>query len=168
MTGGLVNDTICTLIFLIKSDQILLAIKKRGFGESLYNGVGGKIEPGETIEQTLLRETNEEITVTPMHYWKVAEHSFVQSADKEPWSINMHVFVCDEWHGEPTETEEMAPEWFDIKDIPYDKMWQDDEYWLPQVLAGKKVVGFFNFDENNKLMTHDVKMVDQLPGETNG
>ena len=37
-----------TLLFLRRDGQILLAMKKRGFGEGKWNGVGGKVEPGET------------------------------------------------------------------------------------------------------------------------
>jgi hypothetical protein len=28
----------------------------------------------------------------------------------------------------------MKPEWFNIKNIPYDKMWEDDKIWLPEIL----------------------------------
>ena len=59
----------------------------------------------------------------------------------------------------------MAPEWFKIEDIPYGNMWQDDEYWLPQVLAGNKVYGEFTFDKDDKLLTHNVEIVDTLPHE---
>lgn len=153
----------CTLLFLKKDNQILLAMKKRGFGSDRYNGVGGKIEPGETIEQALVRETQEEINVTPTNFWKVAEHDFVQDESSEPWRMYVHAYLCDEWQGDPSETEEMRPEWFNVAAIPYDNMWADDEYWLPPVLAGKLVLGKFTFDENDNLLTHDVKTVDNLP-----
>lgn len=39
-----------TLCLLRKDNQILLAKKKRGFGEGKYNGVGGKLEKNETPE----------------------------------------------------------------------------------------------------------------------
>lgn len=155
----------CSLLFLRKDNDILLAMKKRGFGSDRYNGVGGKIEPGETIEQALVRECREEITVIPMHYWKVAEHDFLQTEGDEPWRMYVHVYLCDEWEGEPHETEEMAPEWFAIEDIPYDNMWEDDTYWLPQVLAGNKVYGEFTFDADDKLLTHNVEIVETLPHE---
>ena len=60
-----------TLCLLKKDDKILLAMKKRGFAQGKYNGVGGKIEEGETPEQAMIRETEEEISVTPTKYEKV-------------------------------------------------------------------------------------------------
>ena len=50
-----------TLLFLQKGDQILLAMKKRGFGAGRWNGVGGKLEAGEDIEEAAIRECQEEI-----------------------------------------------------------------------------------------------------------
>lgn len=147
-----------TLLFLRKDNQVLLAMKKRGFGAGKWNGVGGKLEPGETVEQALIRETEEEIGVTPTNFWAVAELDFVQDVETaDPWHMYVYAYICDEWQGDPIESEEMAPQWYAISDIPYDRMWQDDEHWLPQVLAGQKVIGRFTFDHEDKLLTHTVK-----------
>jgi mutator protein MutT len=159
------TEKTCTLLFLMRGDEILLAMKKRGFGANRYNGVGGKIDPGETVEEALIRECQEEIEVTPLHFWKVAEHDFVQNTGKNPWRMYVHAYLCDEWKGEPVETEEMAPEWFNLKDIPYDNMWQDDVFWIPQVLAGKKLVGKFTFDEQDNMLTHSTKEVEHFLNE---
>ena len=35
-------------------------MKKRGFGEGRWNGYGGKIKEGETIEESAIREIEEE------------------------------------------------------------------------------------------------------------
>lgn len=153
---------ICTLLFLRRGDEILLAMKKRGFGSNRYNGVGGKIDTGETIEQALVRECQEEIDVTPTHYWKVARHDFVQPEGGQAWRMIVHVYLADEWEGEPIETEEMAPEWFTLGNIPFKNMWSDDEFWLPQVLEGKKVHGEFTFDEEENILTHRVVSVDTV------
>jgi mutator protein MutT len=153
---------VCTLIFLRKDGQILLAMKKRGFGSNRYNGIGGKIEPGETIEQALIRETEEEILVTPIHFWKVARHDFLQENGEKPWHMIVHVYFCDKWQGTPTETEEMAPEWFAESDIPYDNMWSDDEFWLPQVLAGEKNEGVFHFNDSDELLSYNVQTVENV------
>ena len=155
------TEKTCTLLLLVRDDEILLAQKKRGFGEGKWNGVGGKIEPDETIEQALVRECQEEIGVTPTSYYKVAEHDFMQE-EVEPWRMYVHAYICTEWEGEPTESEEMAPLWFKISDIPYADMWSDDEYWLPLVLDGKKLRGTFTFDAQNELLTHEVTEVISL------
>lgn len=140
----------CTLIFLLKDGQILLAMKKRGFGANRWNGAGGKIEPGESIGQGLVRECQEEINVTPLLYEKVAICDFLFPGGVP--SMRMHAFICTEWDGEPSESEEMAPQWFDIGDIPYDDMWQDDRYWLPMILEGKRLHARFTFDEEENLI----------------
>lgn len=155
-----------TLLFLRRGDQILLALKKRGFGEGKWNGAGGKLEAGETVEQALVRETVEEIGVTPTSWTAVGQLDFVQDAEtSDPWHMFVYAYIADAWDGEPAESEEMMPKWFHIDDIPYKAMWDDDEFWLPYVLEGKKVIGKFTFDINDKLLTHDIKTVQELPGE---
>jgi hypothetical protein len=50
----------------------------------------------------------------------------------------------------------MAPKWFDIDKIPYDKMWVDDVLWLPKVIKGEYVKGNFYFGENEKLLKYEI------------
>jgi mutator protein MutT len=156
----MMSTKICTLLLLLRDDEILLAMKKRGFGMGLWNGVGGKIDPGETIEQALVRETQEEIGVTPTSYSKVAVHDFAFPDG----TIDMqgHVYLCREWSGEPVETEEMAPKWFKISDIPYDEMWQDDIVWMPLVLRGKLLRTNFTFDADQNMTRAEMDIVETL------
>jgi mutator protein MutT len=151
-----------TLLFLVKDNQILLAMKKRGFGAGKWNGVGGKIEVGESIEQALVRECQEEINVTPKNWKPVAELDFVQDSTTDPWHMYVHVYISHEWEGEPTESEEMNPAWFDVTAIPYADMWDDDAFWVPKVLEGELVTGKFIFDENDKMISHDIRTVANL------
>lgn len=150
--------TTCSLLFILEDNRILLAMKKRGFGSGRWNGVGGKLDLSETPEQAAIRECQEEIGVTPKNIQKVAEHDFI-SETAEPWRMYVHVFICSEWDGDPVETEEMRPEWFSQSLVPYNNMWEDDQYWLPQVLAGKKLRCSFTFGENDKMLTHNVREV---------
>lgn len=153
-------NQVCTLLILRRNDEVLLAMKKRGFGAGLWNGVGGKIDPGETVEQAMVRECQEEIGVTPIQFEKVAIHDFRFEDGNNDMLV--HAYLGTVWEGEPVETEEMAPQWFSIDDIPYDKMWDDDQYWLPQVLAGKKLENIFVFDNDNKLVSQQITEVEEL------
>lgn len=147
-----------TLLFLIKNGSILLAMKKRGFGQGRWNGVGGKLNPGETIEAATIRETQEEINVTPKSLEKVAVINFYFKPDtpKESFNQQAHVYFCKQWDGEPSETEEMNPKWYDLDQIPYSQMWPDDIYWLPEVIGGKKINAEFHFDNDDNVIKYEI------------
>ena len=132
-------------------------MKKRGFGANWWNGVGGKPDGEETIEQTTVRECQEEIGVTPLSFRDVAVLDFVFPEDKGDWNQRVHVYICDQWQGDPSETEEMAPKWFKLSDIPYDKMWPDDRIWLPEVLAGRTVEAAFTLGEDDEIVSVEYK-----------
>lgn len=151
-----------TLVFLQRPGELLLAMKKRGHGQGHWNGAGGKVEPNETIEQAMVRECSEEIGVTPTTYTKAAENIFYQPYKGEPCENTVHVYLCTAWEGQPTESDEMAPQWFSISQIPYDHMWPDDIHWLPQVLNGAKISGAFYYDDDNKLTSSDITEVESF------
>ena len=46
----------------IKGSRVLLIEKLTGIGQGKINGPGGKIDPGETPEQCVIRECQEELT----------------------------------------------------------------------------------------------------------
>ncbi len=125
-----------TLCFPITKTQILLAMKKRGFGKGKWNGAGGKPQDNESIKETTVRETEEETGITPTELKEVGIVHFYYSAN-ENWNQEVHVFKCKKWTGDIAETEEMLPKWFNLNDIPYSKMWPDDSHWLPKLLAGE-------------------------------
>ncbi len=156
------NKLTLTLVFLRRDGQVLLAMKKRGFGVNRWNGVGGKIEMGETLDQALVRESREEIDVDPIHYEKSADIKFNEYFKGRPTIMHVHVYSCTKWEGEPTESEEMRPKWFDVDSVPYKDMWPDDPFWLPQVLAGDKIVANFTLDKNDKIISHEINTVKQL------
>lgn len=55
-----------TLMLISNNEQILLGMKKRGFGMGKYNGFGGKVEAAESIIDAAIRETKEECGVEPI------------------------------------------------------------------------------------------------------
>jgi 8-oxo-dGTP pyrophosphatase MutT (NUDIX family) len=144
-----------TLLFLLKNNQILLAMKKRGFGINRWNGYGGKPKANETILETAIRETQEEIGVTPKNIFQVATLDFYFK-NKPEWDNQVLVYTTKEWVGEPIETEEMKPQWFDLDKIPFESMWPDDPFWLPSVLNNKKVQAKFTFGDNDIILDKEI------------
>jgi len=147
-----------TLLFLVKEGDVLLGMKKKGFGKGKWNGYGGKLKYGEEIHEAAGREMWEETMVRVREMVKHAELTFLFPAKPE-YNQTVHVFVSKKWDGTPTETEEMKPKWFDIKELPLDKMWQDDPHWLPKVMAGERLRAKFIFGGDNERI-EDVKMWD--------
>jgi len=140
-----------TLMFVIKEGKILLIEKKRGLGAGKMNGPGGKIEPGETPLEAVIRETQEELLVTPLSPVKLGELRFVMSDCPD---IHCHVYRADDLEGEPTETDEATPAWTLLEEIPYDRMWEDDRHWLPHVIAGQAFLGSFVFEGEKMRWKH--------------
>lgn len=139
-----------TLCFLVKGDRILLAMKKRGFGEGKWNGYGGKVEPEESLETAAMREVLEEANV-------VLDKNDIEARGKiifrnPPGSddFEVHIFVARQWQGEPEETEEMKPKWFGFPEIPFEHMWPSDKFWLPKLLEGRMISAEIFFDKTGK------------------
>jgi len=147
-----------------KDKEILLAMKKRGFGVGKWNGVGGKIdfEKGDkNVIDAAIRETEEEIGVQVKELEKVAILNFTFPYNRA-WDQTVHVFLAQNWEKEPVESEEMAPRWFKIHEIPYDKMWDDDKVWLPNILEGKKLKADFIFKEGEILSSQNIEIIEKL------
>lgn len=146
-----------TLMILKRDGKILLGTKKRGFGMGKINGVGGKVEPGETIREAAIRETFEEVGIRVNDCRDFGQVVFreLYFAGKPETDV-LHIFVSEDFSGEAVETDEIAPAWYPIKDIPYSKMWSDDEHWLPEVLRGNKVDAYFHFNDKNTFTDYRV------------
>ncbi len=145
-----------SLLFLLNGREVLLGRKKRGFAKGRWLGFGGKLEPGETIEQTAVRETVEEAWLRPLELARMATVNFY-FPHKPAWNQQVCVFTSRQWEGAPAESDEMAPQWFDVTALPLNTMWADARHWLPQVLAGKTLQADFRFNPELAIETFAVR-----------
>jgi 8-oxo-dGTP diphosphatase len=131
-----------TLLFVIRDGQVLLIHKKRGLGAGKINGPGGRIEPNESAMACAIREVEEELLIKAREVRGAGKLCF-QFIDG--YSIEGHVFTAGGYEGTPTETDEATPYWFDIDDLPYHRMWPDDELWMPLMFRRRPFLGRFVF-----------------------
>jgi 8-oxo-dGTP pyrophosphatase MutT (NUDIX family) len=145
-----------TICFLVddRSCRVLLGLKKRGFGEGKYNGFGGKIADGEDVGDSAVREIREECGLEVDRADLVPAGRLVFYFPFRPeFDHDASVFRVGRWQGEPRESDEMQPQWFPIREIPFHRMWQDDAHWLPLVLDGASVEAEFTFADDNETVS---------------
>lgn len=160
------NKKILTLCLVHDDSRLLLGMKKRGFGVGQWNGFGGKVETGETIKIAAQRELKEEAGLEALDMIEKGIIDF--SSENDPKVLEMHIFEVVKFSGEPIETEEMKPQWFDLDKLPFEKMWPSDFYWYPLFFANKKFTGKFLFDKPSdnehsaKIITKELFEVEKL------
>lgn len=124
---------IATLGFPIRGDKVLLGRKYHGaeIGKDILNGPGGKLEPEDTsLDACLIRETEEEIGITPTSFEKKAVVTFFTGGVP---GFEVHIYLIYEFVGEARNTEEMTEVgWHRIGEETYQKMHDGDLHWLPK------------------------------------
>lgn len=136
--------------YVIEGDQVLLITRKKvsgNLGLGKMAGVGGKTDLGESSEVAFKRETMEEvgIEVLDMEYRGQVAFTYNNAPER---NMLVDIFVCTSWGGTPSETEEGAvvPSWENIEELPVERMFSDNRYWVPQVLVGRSVNAFFVYE----------------------
>jgi len=81
----------------------------------LWEFPGGKVEPGERPEETVIRELQEELAITVKEAclapFTFASHSYPD------FQLLMPVFVCRRWEGNVTAREHRALKWVKPRDL---------------------------------------------------
>ena len=145
---------LATLCHILHEDTLLLQRKSAGFfGEGKWNGVGGKLKPGESLNEGVKREVFEETGL------QISQHKFhgilkfyfgkIKSPD---WIV--YVFSTRVFKGNLKSSEEGFLHWFSFDEIPYDQMWQDDKYWLPLLIKNRNFTGDFYFNDKGTILNN--------------
>lgn len=124
-----------TLGFVLRGDSVLLVHRQRPGDEhrGKFNGLGGKLEPGEDAVACLVRELQEEAGITPTAMRLRGTISWPGfGADGSDW-FGL-VFVVDAFEGEPPERNDDGPlAWVPLVDLDSRPMWDGDRFFLPLV-----------------------------------
>ena len=141
---------LATLAIIVRGDKVLLGEKKRGeIGSGTLNGPGGKLDPGETLEECVVRETREElgIELNPLRLDKLGVITFF--AHEVP-DFQVHLYRTEHFTGEIHETDDMIPGWYPIDSLPFDRMLESDRAWFARAARGEHFDAEVYYDDRAK------------------
>ena len=137
--------------------EVLLGEKLTGLGVGKIVGPGGKQEPGETPEDTAVREVREEVglTLSPENLVPLARITY-PFVGRPELSQRSYAFVVREWSGEPRSSDEISPAWWAMSRLPLDRMWSDAALWLPRALQGEYLEATFEIGQADQVLSQQM------------
>ena len=127
-----------TLGIILQDGKILLGEKKKGeIGTGVLSVPGGKLDPGETLEECVVRETRQELEIEldPATLELVARIDFYAMGEVD---FRVYVYRAKILSGEIHETDDMIPEWYPLNEDTFKRTYEADRHWLPKAARGEK------------------------------
>ncbi len=139
---------LATLCYAVRDNKTLMLYrnkKENDYHEGKWNGLGGKLEQGETPEECAVREMKEEtgLDVEKLHLKGMITFPMFDSVDD--WYV--FLFVIDEFSGELIDSPEGHLEWIDNDKLFDLNLWDGDRYFLPWLYQDKFFSAKFNYDK---------------------
>ena len=146
---------LATLCYLKQNGKTLMLhrIKKvNDIHAGKWNGLGGKLEPGESPEQCVIREVIEEsgLSITRLRY-----HGLLVFADFKGDEWYVWVFSADQFSGDLIESDEGHLEWVANELIPTLNLWPSDHIFLPWLADVKVFSARFQY-HGDSFLSHSV------------
>ena len=143
---------LATLCYVRKDGETLMVhrIKKENdMHQGKWNGLGGKLEPGETPEECAIREVYEEsglVVRNPMLKGLITFPGFNQDED---WYT--FLFVITDFNGELIDSPEGILKWIPDEELFQLNLWEGDRIFIPWL----EKTGFFSgkFSYKNEVLT---------------
>jgi 8-oxo-dGTP diphosphatase len=130
--------------------ELLLGVKKRGFGAGRLVAPGGRLEAGESAAGATVREVREETGLeVALGDLRAAGRIAYRFPARPEWDLTIAVFTAGRFAGEPRPSDELDPAWHRVAELDYTAMWDDARYWLPAALAGERVDALITFAADN-------------------
>jgi 8-oxo-dGTP diphosphatase len=147
---------LATLCYLRRGDHTLMVhrVKKlNDMHQGKWNGLGGKLEAGETPEECAIREIAEESGLQALHLDLKGFLTFPGFANDEDWYA--FVFVVDQFEGELIESPEGDLAWIENARLLDLQLWEGDRLFLPWLDRPGIFSGKFVY-KDGRLVDHHV------------
>jgi 8-oxo-dGTP diphosphatase len=160
----MIKHKLATLAYIRHEDEVLLLLrnkKENDFHEGKYIGIGGRLEPGETPLECIIREVKEEsgysfssenIQFRGYIYFDDIDRDKINE-DLPPfnWLVFLYSAVVKEKKSFINLEGDLK--WFPVHDIPYNEMWDGDRIFTPNLLNSTDVI-------EGKFLYRDNKIID--------
>ncbi|MFX0013776.1 MAG: NUDIX domain-containing protein [Promethearchaeota archaeon] len=148
----MVSHKLATLAYIVCNNEILLLFRnKKGendFHREKYIGIGGRLEPGETPLECILRELKEETgySLSPeeikfrgyIYFDEINRNKLTEDLPAFNWLVFLYYVHVTK------KNEFINPEgdlhWISVDKIPYERMWAGDRIFTPKLLETKEVI----------------------------
>ncbi|GAA1498889.1 8-oxo-dGTP diphosphatase [Paeniglutamicibacter kerguelensis] len=131
--------------------QVLLGLKRHGFGAGRVVAPGGKIEPGEAPAEAAARELREETAVmTDSDSLEPAARVYFRFPYAPATDMDCTVFLARDFTGPAKATDELEPAWYPLGHLPLERMWDDSALWLGLLLSGERFDAVVVLAEDNE------------------
>jgi len=147
---------LATLCYIRRQGKTLMVhrIKKENdIHLGKWNGLGGKLEPGETPEECAVREVFEESGLIVRKMTLKGMLTFPGFSDDEDWYA--FVFVITEFDGHLSDSPEGVLHWVEDDEIPNLNLWEGDRFFLPWLDNPGFFSGKFTYVDN-RLVEHHI------------
>lgn len=143
---------LATLCYLRRDGRTLMVHrtkKENDMHAGKWNGLGGKLEPGETPEACAIREIREESGLEARDPRLRGLLTFPEFANNEDWYA--FVFEVDQFEGDLIDSPEGDLRWVDDDQVLELNLWEGDHIFLPWLDQAKFFSGKFVYQDGRLL-----------------
>ncbi len=146
-----------TLCYLRRNGKTLMLYrnkKENDMHEGKWNGLGGKVEPGESPEECVIREVYEESGLLVKNPQMRGFITFPNFANDDDWYV--FLFTADDFNGDLIESPEGELEWVPTENILSLNLWTGDRIFIPWLDEDRFFSAKFEY-EDDQLVHHEVQ-----------
>ena len=145
-----------TLCYIKKNNKTLMlhrVKKENDMHKNKWNGLGGKLIPGESPEECVIREIKEESGLNIKTPSLKGIITFPKFDNIEDWLV--FVFTANQFSGDLIDSDEGNLKWIDDSDLLNLNMWEGDKIFIPWLSKNKLFSAKFYYSNNNYIK-HEV------------
>ena len=145
-----------TLCYIKKNNKTLMlhrVKKENDMHKNKWNGLGGKLIPGESPEECVIREIKEESGLNIKTPSLKGIITFPKFDNIEDWLV--FVFTANQFSGDLIDSDEGNLKWIDDSDLLNLNMWEGDRIFIPWLNKNELFSAKFYYSNNNYIK-HEV------------